>query len=372
MEDLLMELDFLTFGIASAAATVANPGIWGSIVGFLSSILSWITSVTGSFGLAIIIFTILMRGLLLPLDLKSRKSMRQVAEIQPLLKEINEKYKNDPDKKNKKTMELYQERKVSPFGGCLPMLLQMPLLFAMFAALQQIASYELGIFLMDFLEQQSPTVALALEQISLSVQNSTVIRESMVNIIRQIFANPDAGIVNNLIEVAGAENVAIVVEAIRNTNHADVQAFLNSPVYDSYRFLWIRNIWVADSPLMAVSGAPIGDLLSPFRNGFFILPVLAGVSAYYQGKLMPQAGGQAQQMKGMTALLPLMSLWFTATANAGFAVYWVINNVFQIVYMLIFNRLSDAKNGVIVPVKKSTDVLGKLLSIFNSSAKERR
>lgn len=341
-----MELEFFALSLGNVAANVASPGLWGSFVGFLSDILRGINTATGNYGLSIIMFTILMRGLLLPLDLKSRKSMRQMAEIQPKLKQINEKYKNDPDKKNKKTMELYQQHKVSPFGGCLPMILQMPLLFAMFAALQQIASYELGIFLMDFLEQQSPVVSATLEQIRVSVENSDVIRYSMDNIIRQIFANPEARIVQTLSEAAGSENVSILIEAVKNTGHADVMEFLKNPAYDSFRFLWIRNIWVADSPLMAVSGAPTEGLLSPFRNGFFILPILAAVTAYYQGKLMPQMSGQAQQMKGFTAILPLMSLWFTATANAGFAVYWVINNLFQIVYMLIYSRINgDAKKG---------------------------
>lgn len=235
------------------------------------------------------------------------------------------------------------------------MILQMPLLFAMFAALQSIASYELGIFLMEFLDQQSPAVSAALEQIRIAVENSDVIRESMVNIIRQIFSNPEARIVETLREVAGAENVSILIEAVKNTGHADVMEFLRDPRYDSFRFLWIRNIWVADSPLMAVSGAPTEGFLSIFRNGFFILPVLAAVTAFYQTKLMPQMGGQAQQMKGMTAIMPLMSLWFTATANAGFAVYWVVNNLFQIAYMLIYNRISGKANKKDTGLKERTN-----------------
>jgi len=338
-----MELEFFALNVGTAAGSVINNGVWASFVGFLSDILRSINTVTGNFGLSVIIFTILMRGLLLPLDMKSRNSMKKVAEIQPKLKQINEKYKNDAEKRNKKTMELYQEHKISPVGGCLPMLLQMPLLFAMFAALQRIASYELGLFLIEFLEQ-SPVVATAFEQVTAAVANSNEIRDSMVNIIRQIFANPQARIVQNLTEVAGAENVSIIVEAVKNTSNADVMRFLQDPKYDSFRFLWIRNIWVADSPLMTVSGAPAGGLLSPFRNGFFILPILSAASAYYLTKLTPSAGGQqATQMKSMAAVMPLMSLWFTATANAGFALYWVINNVFQITYFLVNNRTNSLK-----------------------------
>lgn len=338
-----MEFEFFALGFGAAATGVAGNGIWATFVGFLSSILTGINTVTGNFGISIILFTILMRGLLLPLDMKSRESMKKVGEIQPLLQKVNEKYKDDPEKKNKKTMEIYQEHKVSPFGGCLPMLLQMPLLFAMFAALQRIASYELGIFLMEYLEQISPAVALALDQVSTSVASSDTIRESMVNIIRQIFANPQAPIVQRLIETAGEQNVTVIVDAVRNANNTDVLEFLNNARFDSFRFLWIRNIWVADSPLMTISGSP-DTFLSPFRNGFFILPILSAATAYLLTKVQPMPGGQqANQLKGMNAIMPFMSLWFTATANAGFALYWVINNIFQIAYFMIYNHLKPVK-----------------------------
>lgn len=85
-----------------------------------------------NYGLVIIIFSILIKLLLHPLTKKSYESMSQMQELQPLMTELKEKYKNDPQRMQRETMKLYKERGVNPLGGCLPMLLQMPLLFALF------------------------------------------------------------------------------------------------------------------------------------------------------------------------------------------------------------------------------------------------
>ena len=85
-----------------------------------------------NYGLVIIIFSILIKLLLHPLTKKSYESMSHMQELQPLMTELKEKYKNDPQRMQRETMKLYKERGVNPLGGCLPMLLQMPLLFALF------------------------------------------------------------------------------------------------------------------------------------------------------------------------------------------------------------------------------------------------
>jgi len=128
--------------LMNAAEQTQKTGLWQSFVSFLGTILEGLNKVTGAipepfggYGLAIILFTILMRFVLLPLDIKSRKANQKMQEIQPLINEINQKYKNDPDKRNKKTMELYQKYEVNPLGGCLPLLIQMPLFFALLGAL---------------------------------------------------------------------------------------------------------------------------------------------------------------------------------------------------------------------------------------------
>ena len=245
--------------LMNVAQETQKTGAWASFVKFLSSILEGLNTITGQppfggYGLAIILFTLIMRLVLLPLDIKSRKANQKMQEVQPLLEEIKQKYKNDPDKLNKKTMEIYQKHKINPMGGCLPMLLQMPIFFAMFAALRTISG-----------EQA-----------------------------------------------------------------ANAQAFL-----------WIKNIWLPQSPLINSVGESIA-IFGPNFNGLFILPIVAGISSYYQMKLTQPKGGN-QQMKGFTAFMPLMSVWFCASSAAAFAVYWVTSNAYQIIQSLILKRNSDLK-----------------------------
>jgi len=89
----------------------------------------------GNYGWAIILLTIITRIPFIPLINKSQKSMRKMQEIQPRMQEIKEKYKKDPQKMQKETMELYKKYKVNPLGGCLPMLLQIPVFFALYKIL---------------------------------------------------------------------------------------------------------------------------------------------------------------------------------------------------------------------------------------------
>ena len=84
------------------------------------------------FGLAVIALTVLIRILLYPVMLQSIKSQKQLQEIQPELKEIQNKFKGDKEKLSRAMMELYQKKKVNPFGGCLPLLVQLPILIALY------------------------------------------------------------------------------------------------------------------------------------------------------------------------------------------------------------------------------------------------
>ena len=94
--------------------------------------MNWIYSFAHSFGWSIIILTILIKIVLYPLTLKSFTSMKGMQKIQPLMKEIQAQYKDDKQKLNQEMMKLYSEHKINPMGGCLPMILQIPILFALY------------------------------------------------------------------------------------------------------------------------------------------------------------------------------------------------------------------------------------------------
>jgi YidC/Oxa1 family membrane protein insertase len=84
------------------------------------------------FGVAVIVLTLIIRIILYPLTLKSVKIQKKISELQPKIQEVQQKYKKDKEKQAKEVMSLYQKEKVNPFGGCLPLLLQFPILIALF------------------------------------------------------------------------------------------------------------------------------------------------------------------------------------------------------------------------------------------------
>ena len=120
--DLIKALDFGFFDIIAKPLLVS---------------MNWIYRYTMSYGWAIIVLTIIIKILLYPLTLKSFTSMKELQKIQPLMKEIQQQYKDDKQKMNQELMRLYQEHKINPMGGCLPMLLQIPILFALYKVFYQ-------------------------------------------------------------------------------------------------------------------------------------------------------------------------------------------------------------------------------------------
>lgn len=118
-----------------------TPNLWGTLSLGLLWIMETAFRYTGSWALAILILTVLVRLLLWPLMHQQFKSMAEMQRLQPLIQEINKKYKDDPEKRAEATMKLYQEHKVNPAAGCLPLFLQIPILFVLWKV---IANYEFG------------------------------------------------------------------------------------------------------------------------------------------------------------------------------------------------------------------------------------
>lgn len=113
--------------------------LFGSIIKFIYN------TVGQNYGVALILFTILMKLILLPLGVKQQRSMASMQKIQPQLAELQRKYEHDKDKLSRETMELYKKNNVSPFGGCLPMIFQLLLLLVMINIVYRPATYIMGL-----------------------------------------------------------------------------------------------------------------------------------------------------------------------------------------------------------------------------------
>ena len=128
--------------------------LWVAFQQFIFEALMFFQNLVGNWGLAIILLTIVIRLLLMPLTIRQTKSMYEMQRMQPKIKELQAKYKDDKQKLQEETMKFYQENKINPFGGCLPLILQMPVFIALFRVLGGTAKAP-GIMMQHF-DQMTP------------------------------------------------------------------------------------------------------------------------------------------------------------------------------------------------------------------------
>ena len=280
------------------------------IADFFIKALDWIQSFVGSYGWSIVLLTIFFKLVLLPLDIKQKKGMRRQTKLQPEIDKINKKYANDKEMKSKKTMEYYKKEGYSPFSGCLPMLIQLPVFFAFFGALRAIAGGQI-------LEMYH-TVA------------------------------------------SGVPVESVVIESwlwVKNLWQPDVFAFMtnfpkNTAVIPLFEQVQLYKV-IADSGIENFDTvlAPLRAMHEGIMNGWFILPLAAGGMSFLQSKLTmpataPTTGTESKNpMSGkmMKYFLPIFSIFICVTSSAAFALYWTVSNIVSVVTNLVVEKILDAK-----------------------------
>jgi len=287
----------------------------------LSQALSFIDGIIGNYGVSVIVFTLLVRLVLLPLNIKSKKSMKAMERLKPQLAALEKKYAQDKEKYNQKMTELYQKEKVNPMSGCLPMIIQLPILFCMFTAMRVVANEKTVEMLLGMMNGIAPEFDRFLW-------------------ITNIF-QPDAfwqtviprhgSSVMNLVAVTGSEILTV-------ENVEAVTAFLSSEAYLEWTSMFGADALRYSAPLL------MGRMEIPMQfNGLFLLPLLSMGSQFLMTKLQPQAAaaGQNEQQKAQSKMMqyffPLFSLWICATSTSAFALYWVASNVIEILQTLALN-----------------------------------
>lgn len=301
-------------------------------LGFIGDILRWaldlIYSLVGNYGWAVLIFTLLIRLVLMPLDIKSRKSMIATQRVQPRIDELNKKYANDKDKLNQKMAELYKKEKINPLSGCLPMLIQLPILFAMFAVMREVADEETIQMILEIKQN----ILAGIENYQPKLQSLLWIKnvfqpDSFMSTVVPAFGST----LPEITKASGAVTMEMIEEA---------KAFLQTNEYSA---------WAANYGNAVAYSAPLlmWTITIPKKfNGLFILPILSAVSQFFTSKFMNASQQNANPQQSTNAKLmqwffPLFSLWICASSNAAFALYWVFINVFQIAQQFIIGKLID-------------------------------
>lgn len=312
---------------------------------FLKSILDGINSVVGNYGWTIVVFSLLLRLVIFPFDYKSRVSMRKTTKIQPQMNALQKKYANDKDTLNRKMSELYKKEKINPLSSCLPMLLTMPILFAVWAALRMMANEQMVQQVFDILQGKEPVMESWLWVKNLWMPDSPFSAawpdlSSLRMVTSDIWQNAYNTLVAN-----GANLPATITYDFSDANlQATIQAIYTymeqMPEYakaTSNLPGWSFNLLIAQLDLKTM------------YNGFFILPLLAAGTQFLMNAMQPtQATGDANQQAQansnfMKWFFPLFSLFVCSGYSAVFSLYWVMGNVIGAVQTVGINWYLDRK-----------------------------
>ena len=301
-----------------------------------------------NYALTIILFTIVIKLVVMPLNLKSRRSTMRMSSVQPKMAELQEKYKDDQEKLNQKMQELYRKEGVSPMGGCLPMIISMVILFAMFYALRTFANEQLVTQFLTFYHHPDMDPSTLTDSFFWirnlwmpdspfatylpDVQSLRLVDFKVWNDISAKLAA--SGVIPQALQFADASAMTAYINDV-------VAPFIASDVYAPY---------VAAMPGLGnlnILGL-IRFTIYQFGNGWFVLPILSVATQLLMQKLTMQQQqmdpSQAGTQKTMLYVMTFMSLYFCAIYNAAFALYWVVSNVYAIVEQIAFNKYFELQD----------------------------
>lgn len=265
--------------------------------------LGWIMwlcyKVVTNYGIALIIFTLIAKLLMLPMAIKQQKSMIKMQLIKPKMEEIQKKYAKDPQKQQEATMELYKKEGYSPFSGCLPLLIQFPILFGLINVIYNPLTH---------IVRLPADVITKATEILTSLEIKTSAYSPQIGVISAVNDPTTAG----AFEALGAD----VIEKIQSFD---------------LTFLGMN--------LGAVPGWTFPLILIPIISGLTSL----GLSLFSQktGTAAAEAGTQQQgggMMKGMMYIMPVISLIFTTQVPIGVGLYWIFSNVFSFLQTIFLHK----------------------------------
>ncbi len=328
---------------------------------FFVNLLTWINGVVGNYGWSIVVFTLLIRVVLLPLDIKSKKSMRAMSKIQPKIQALQKKYANDKEKLNQKTMELYRKEHVSPTAGCLPMLISLPILWIMFSAMRTLGNE----YTIQMLLDMKNTGTLPSLQSWLWIKNVFQPDSFAATILPAVGTNLQMIRPVASSSILTADNINAVLEYLKSTEYSRLAAQLapaSAFSVQAIRFLFINTTLTIPNSFANVF---------KYGNGLFILPLLAGASQFLMTKIMngkqteeqkaAQEAQQADQTNPMNSpvmkwFFPIFSVWICATSNAAFSIYWMAANVIQIVQQLAVNWYFERQDAKAAELAAAQDI----------------
>ena len=340
----------------------AYPGsILGPIAKILGILMDWIYSgisnITGgrveSIVLSIVIITIIIYMCLLPLTIKQQKFSKLSQKMQPEMQAIQAKYKNKKDQASMMAMQeetqlLYQKYGISPMGSCVQMLIQMPILFALYRVFYNIPAYLSGVKgsftgLVDSIQQTS------------GYQNTLVSLMEKYNVVTSSGLNA-SNAASKLADASGDTLSNYIIDILYKLPSKGWDALMDGKFFDGIQsavekthdallhFNYFLGLNISDTPWYIIKSnfTDKPDKWLLFVILALLIPVLSYLTQMINIKLMPQATNgndqMANQMKMMNLMMPLMSLFICFTVPIGLGIYWICSALVRGIQQFFVNR----------------------------------
>ena len=304
----------------------------GAISSVFGYILNFFYELLNNYGLAILIFSVLLRLILIPITIKQQKSVKKSAEVQEKMKDIQAKYKNNPEKLNQETINLYKTEKMSPFSGCLTGILQIVIILSVFWLVSQPLTYMKNLNNTEIYKEYKE-----------KVDQDSGIRYKEIGIID--LAESEYKDIENQLQQENVENREELEKRKEEVNKLRI----------NMQFLGLD-----------LSKVPMQSL-NDWR--VYIIPVLYIITSFVSIKITMNAQKKEKAKKNkdvivqneektkedeltesmgqmnntMLYMTPIMSISIAAIAPLGLALYWLVSNILMIFERLIINKIMSSK-----------------------------
>lgn len=362
----------------SVFLTTYQGAILGPIARLLGYILQGLYSVLSvvgieNTGICMILFTFIVNALMIPMQIKQQKFAKMSSVMNPELMAIQAKYKNKKDQESQQKMSLetqavYQKYGVSPVSGCLPMLITLPILFALYRVIYNIPAYVPQVYdiydgLAKVLQEAGVTVSQLADKSYIS--NPTYVVTQAVKA-----AKADTGNINYYIDVLSQFNSSGWDVLIKN--HPNLSEIITKTAHQAQDINYFLGLNIADTPKI--------------KSFSVIIPILSIATQYISTKLS-MAGTQqqtansdnpmGQSMQTMNTVMPFMTGFMCLMFPIGVGIYWIAGNVFRIFQQLCINfyfskiNMDDMIKENVEKAKKKYEKMGMDPSVLDKAAKTR-
>ena len=322
--------------VLTKAGSILGP--IATVLGYVMDILFRFTSSFGVFnvGLCIILFTIVMKTLMIPLTIKQQKTTKLMSVMNPEIQAIQKKYKGKSDqesmqRQNVEIQAVYEKYGTSMTGGCLPLLIQMPILLALYRVIYNIPAYV-------------PSVRVYFDNVVTPLMGQADYAQKLQEITN--IATACGGKLDKF-DFTNANRLVDMLYKFSTSQWGELQALFPA-ISDAIG----QNAAVVER-MNTFLGLNMAEAPGWVPSFAWIIPVLAAVSQWFSTKLM--SGNQpstsadaenpmAQSMKTMTTTMPLFSAFICITMPAGIGIYWIATSVVTIIQQLIVNAYMDKVN----------------------------